>query len=433
MAGVVTVVYTPRRDLAAHGPIPGVDYHVALGYYPETDDVARWELARWDTTGAQWEGAAPLEDITCNVMSVELGEGRDLPLERFRPGIATIVIDDPDGKYSPWSTAADPEAFSAVRVGIDVVVWAEIDATRFPRFRGIVETITDTFPGEGDRHEVTFHAVDYLALLASYDGIEQPAVGAGETAGPRLGRIAANAAYAGPMVLDPGSTALQATTLAKNALDESGLVVDTELGAYWCDRDGVLIFRDVNGLVDDPRYTDVQAVFGDRDDNPDDEICYTDITLASDTAKIKNVVSIANAGGTAVTRSDPNSVSLYQPRTFQRFDLIHVDAARSVIIAQRHLDFYAYAANRIEKLTVDLATLTPAQRADVLALDTLWRIEVRRRPEGFQVVAELQIQAMAEHVTADEWTIEFATFSADAVFDVGRWDLDLWEHGLWGY
>jgi hypothetical protein len=439
VAGVTVTTYTPRPDIAAHGPIPGIDYHVALGYYPvtETDTVtSRWDVAHWDDTSGsdagEWEGDPPLDDITCNVISVQVAEGRDLPLDRFRPGACTVVVNDPDGKYSPWLTAGEPDAFGVIRVGIDLVAWVDIAGTSSRRFTGIVDTIVDGFDTDGS-HTVTFHANDYLSLLAAYDGTEQPPVGAGELTGARLTRILTNAGYVGDTTFDTGSVALQETTLARNALDESGVAVDTEMGAYWCDRDGVLVFRDRNGLVDDPHYTDVQAIFGDRDSSGDDEICYAEITLQSDTAKVQNIVSIANTGGTAVTRSDLTSVSLYRPRTHQRFDLIHVDPAESPVIAQRHLDFYAYAANRVDGLTVDLATLTPAQRVAVLDLDVLWRVEVRRRPVGFQVVTEVQIQGMTEHVTADQWTIEFSTFSADAVFDVGRWNTDLWDTGLWGY
>ena len=159
----------------AHGPIPGIDYHVALGYYPEAGGtVARWDTARWDTAGAKWVGVAPLDDVTCDVISVDTAEGRDQPLERFRPGTCTVVLNDPDGKYSPWSTAFDPSQYSAIRVGIDLVAWAEIGGTRYPRFRGIVDQITDGFDTDGS-HTVTFQALDYLSLLAAYDGVEQPA------------------------------------------------------------------------------------------------------------------------------------------------------------------------------------------------------------------------------------------------------------------
>ena len=442
----MTSTFVPRGPSTTHfvpsgtiGPVGTLTPHVALGYYPEGGNVARWDLARWDTASGQWQGAAPLDDVTCDVVSVALTEGRDLPLERFRPGTATLVLNDPEGKYSPWRTAPDPATYATVRVGIDLIVWVDVPGVgTVPRFRGIVQTIEDDFPDEGDRHTVTFHAVDYLGLLAAFDGIEQAPAGDGELPGARLQRITANAGYTGAKAFDAGSLALQPTTLAKNALDEAGLVIDTELGALWCDRAGVLVFRDRNGLVADPHYTAVQAIFGDdpaeiSGDFSGDEICYAEIDLASDTDKIKNIVSIANEGGTAVTRQDLTSVSLFQPRTFRRFDLIHQDPAQSPIIAQRHLDFYAYASNRVETLTVDLRAMRDDQRATVLALDTLWRVQVRRRATGFQVVADLQIQGMTETITADAWAITFRTFSASAVFDVGRWDLDLWDHGLWGY
>jgi len=578
----MTTTYLPSGTV---GPLAGAEYRVALAYYPEspTPYGSRWNVAEWDDTSppALWLGPPPTDDVSCDVVSVRLVEGRDVPLSRFRPSAATVVLNDPDGLYTPWRTADDPQAFGAIHVGIDITVWAVIGATSYPRFAGTVVAIADTFPDEGGQHRVEIQAVDYLALLAAYDGVEVPPQGAGEMAGARLARIATNAGYTGARVFDVGTVALQATNLARNALDESGIAVDTEMGAYWCDRSGVLQFRDRNGLSTNPDYTTVQAVFGDADQPdaaavvpgtahaptlvtstnttwlsqtpalagdgntstywqpvqatvtgllvidthatvaqpvagircrwfadgyqpnaysveqwtgtawatvvsitgntstdrtdlfpavattrqlrlvitgfgaggggaaalavreiewidavvtaPTNEICYTDVALASNTDEVRNVVSISNTGGTAVTLNDYPSVVLYHPRTFQRMDLIHVDAAESVTIAQRNLDFFAYAANRVETITVDLATLSDADRATVLALDTLHMVEVRRRATGFQVVAKLQLQGMAESIDASSWTVTFRTFSADAVFDVARFDLADWDEGLWGY
>ncbi len=418
-------------DATSHviGPVEGVDYHVAPALYPEDSTVARWNLSRWDTPAATWAGNAPRLDVSCDVISVSLGVGRDLPLDRFRPGAATVLLDDPHGIYSPWKTAGG-DVYGAIRPGIDVVVWIVIDGVVYPRFVGIVDSIEDAFPDPGTgAHRVTFTAHDYLSLLAAYDGVELPAVGAGDLAGARLDRIATNAQYVGARAFDVGTVTLQATTLAKNALDEMGMVTDTETGALFADRDGTLVFRDRNGLVSDPHYPDVQATFGEVEP----EICYTAIALATDLAKTRNIVSIANTGGTAVTLSDLDSVSLYRPRTFQRFDLIHEDPAESTRIAQRQLDFYAYAANCAETLDVDMTILSPEQRSDVLDLDLLYRIQVRRRAEGVQIVADLQIEAISETVDGATWTISFSTFSAAAIFKVGRWDRDVWDQGLWGY
>jgi len=414
------------------GPIEDVEVHIGLGYYAEGTPVARWDEAQWDggTTTDEWQGAPPVEDISCNVTNVKIERGRDDPLERFRPGTATIGVYDPTGRWSPWRTAFDPSVYSTVRPGIDLIVWIVVDGVRYNRFAGLVDSIDDAFePGESEVHLLTFHANDYLSLLAAFDGVEQASQGAGELSGARVARIANNAGFTFPRVFDEGTIALQPTTLAQNALDESGLVCDTELGALFSDRDGNLIFRDRNGMITDEHYTDVQAIFGEVEP----EICYSGITLETDLNKLKNIVSISNVGGTAVTVTDSTSISLYQPRTFRRFDLIHVDGAQSAIIAQRHLDFYAYAASRIGELDVDLATITSEQRSEVLQLGMLWRIQVRRRTLGVQVVADLQIQGIADEITPERWTVAFRTFDADAIYQVGRWDVAGWDDGLWGY
>lgn len=420
---------TPGWGLVTQiGPIPGVEVHAALCYYPEGAAVARYDVARYDTAGDTYAGPPPCEDISCQVRSYSLSTGRDRPLERFRAGTATLVLDDPDGRYSPWRTVADTGVYGTIRPGIDVEIWVEIGHAAFPRFAGRVVAITDLFPETGGRHEVRFDCADYMSLLAVFDGVEQTPAGAGETSGARITRICDNAFYDQPRSFDAGTVTLQATTLAKNALDETGLVCDTELGVLFCDLDGTLIHRDRNGLVTDPRYTTVQATFGELDP----ELCYSDIVLASDTDKIKNVVSIANEGGTAVTREDTTSKALYGPHTFRRFDLIHEDPADSTVIADQHLDVYAYAANRIDKLTVQPGA-NPGQLPDLLPLGLLHRIQIRRRAEGFQVVADLQIQAINETVEPDDWTIEYTTFSAAAVFDAGRYDIDVYDTALYAY
>lgn len=427
---MTTAMLAPSQQV---GPLSDLPVHVELGYYPEGAAVSRWDLAKWDVAGGgQWAGVAPREDITCNVTRIDIHRGRDMPLERFRPSSATLEVYDPDGRWSPWRTAAAPATYTTVRPGIDVYIWVDRGAgVHTNRFVGIVDAIVDTFPDPtvDASHTVTFQLLDYLSVLAAYDGVEQAAVGSGELAGPRLTRITNNAGYTGPRTFDAGTIALQATTLAKNALDEAGITVDTEQGAFWCTRDGTLMFRDRNGLGLDAHYTTVQATFGEVAP----EICYVDVALASDLQKTKNIVSVANVGGTAATRSDTASVSLYKPRTYKRTDLINLNGSDNGLIAQRHLDFYAYAQNRIDALDIDLLTLTRAQRLQVLDLGALWRIQVRRRAEGFQVVADLQIQGITERITASSWTISFATFSASAVFAVGRWDHDTWNNGLWGY
>ncbi len=234
-----------------------------------------------------------------------------------------------------------------------------------------------------------------------------------------------------PTDLDPGTITVQATTLAKNAADEIGITTDTERGAFFATGDGTLRFLDRNGLHDDPSYTTVQAVFGELPTNG--ELCYTDIELASDDKELRNLVGISRVGGSMAEVADLTSQSLYGVRTHRRTDLIHEDDGESEVIAQDHLDVFAYAANRVDKLTAS-PSIHPDDIDALLALGPLQLIEVRRRTRGFQVVATLQIQSVSEQITPDSWTIDFDTFTTSGVFDVGRWDQDVWNTtGLWGY
>lgn len=430
--------------MATIGPLEDVEVHVALGYYPEDSVIGMWDEDVWDdAVGAVWAGAPPLDDVSCEVVSIRISAGRDQPLDRFRTGVCTMVLDDPDGHYTPWTNAADPGKFGTIRPGIDLRVWVVTATGTYPRFSGKVDSIQDVWPEPTSQpdtpHRVIFTAHDWLGEIAQYDGFEQPPVGAGETTSQRVQRILANAKITAPQSFDPGSTTVQATTLARNALDEIGLVTDTERGAFFADGSGTLVFRDQNGLNTDPRYTTVQEVFGETVQNVEvaipeleDEAPYIDVRFASDESKVRNVVSIAREGGTAVTVTDSASASLFGYRTYRRFDLLHQADPESTAIANAYLARFAYAVNRIEGLSTSLKAW-PLYADRLLYLQPLDMIEVRRRAKGFQIVATLQIQAMEEVITATDWVIKFNTFDADSVFDVGRWNTDKWDDGLWGY
>lgn len=412
------------------GPVPELDYHVALQYFPEGSDVARFDVTNWDAAPAVWAGTPPLDDISCNVRNLRIARGRDRPLERFRPGVCSFTLYDPDGTYSPWRTAADAQSFTAIRPGIGVQVWIDDGTTTYPRFSGVVDAITDEFPDPTTEpsHEVTFNCFDQLGVVAAFDGYELTPAGANELAGQRIERILVNASYTGPRALDTGTIPLQATKLEKNALDEIGIVCDTDLGAFLADRNGVVTYRDRTGLGTDSHYSTVQATFGEVEP----ELCYTDLKLATDLTRVQNDVAITLEGGATVRVTDATSIGLYRPRTF-RATLPHANGGDSTIIANAHLTAYAYAVNRIEGMTVDMLTLDPADRLTMLPLDLLWRIQVRRRAQGFQVIADLQIQAIGENVDANSWVLEFDTFPAAVVFDAARFDVDVWDTGKWGY
>ena len=103
----------------------------------------------------------------------------------------------------------------------------------------------------------------------------------------------------------------------------------------------------------------------------------------------------------------------------------------STVIVNRYLDFYAFATDRITDFVVDLSTIGGAMwTSSRCNCCTASRSATR---DGFLVAVDLQIEAIAERVTAQDWTIEFRMFSADAIFAAARSDVAVWDTGLWGY
>ncbi len=306
VARVMTTTFIPRAGI---GPLEDVEAHVALGYYQASATVSLWDVAHWDTAGGAWEGAAPLDDVSCDVISVTVNEGRDVPLERFRPGSATVVLHDPDGRYSPWHAAPTPRKYGAIRVGIDLVVWAEIDGVRVPRFTGIVDTIDDSFPQTGDDHLVTRSTRFSITSRSSRRTTgrsnlppETESAAARDRAGPRCCELCGTdvARYRGSL-----RSRRRPSAAVRARRDRSRPRHGARRGVVRPERRPRLL-RDRNGLVLDPHYTAVQAIFGDVD-NPPGEICYVDISLETSADKIKKLgLDVANVGGRRGRRLGPD-------------------------------------------------------------------------------------------------------------------------------
>lgn len=414
------------------GPGEGVTWRVEFSYYANPPGVAEWGTAQWGND--DWASGAPFPTNVANkVISINISRGRDEPLARFSPGACTVLIDDPFGELSPWA-AVPPDDFGPIRPGIKLQVIATYQGIDCTRFTGFVSAIVDTFPDIiAGGHAIQVTAYDGMSDLARFDGLPlDVAVGTNELAGARLDRIVTNANYAGATNFDTGTVQLQATTLEGNALELAGLVADTELGAFFADRDNVLVFIDRNGMGTEPHFTDVQYGFGEQVG----ELCYSDIELVVNQDRIRNRVTISNVDGTPVTHDDADSIALYRTRTYERTDLIHSNGANSGDIADVYLDVFANAVRRVESLTILPSVLDGTIQA-ALDIDLLWRIQVRRRATGFEVLTELQVEAYEENVLPNEWSVAYKVYSSTAGGGlppaIATWNTAVWDTDLWGF
>jgi hypothetical protein len=250
-----------RRHVAAGPAVTArriyVDAGDALGDDPWPTAV--WDTALWDDEVTRWSGLTPAwHDTSCRVRSVLVDRGRESALDTFRPGRAQIEIDNADG-WATWEQG-----------GITAGTWLRVRADDDPLFVGQVVRVVDKYePGRAPVATVT--AVDTLARLGRVwlRKLDKSAVGAGDTAAARLGRIMDAARLpAAYRMLEPGGPPLAATRYDDNALDLAQRTAVAAGGALYATLDGAVRYRGVGWLRTDPRAATVQARVTNRPTPP---------------------------------------------------------------------------------------------------------------------------------------------------------------------
>lgn len=400
--------------------------HVTLALPTASDvwDKAKWDQDRWDAIDYD-----NFVDVSCDCHGVSIDRGRSDPLAHAQPGRASLQLDNPTGVYSPWNTidAAGGDMGRPV-LGPDTPI--RVATATGPLFTGFVRTVTET--DDGGESTVALTCTDALSFLGDANGLEQPSQGASELAGARLGRIMDQAAL--PAIVDRtlnvGVTALQATTLAKGALEEAWLTADSDGGTVWCTPAGAIRYVDPTG-AQAAEFAEPIVTFTD-DPARTPGLCPIQFTVTSDRDAVKNVVSVARVGGTSQTVTDPISVSRHGARTTQRTDLIHTTDAWSTTIAQFMLARLANAEVTISPLD-GIPTDDDAWYALAHTVDVGRRIRVVRHRWGQVLEVLATVDGITHNITLDQWTLTLKCAPGEQTqgfsrWDSARWDVDPWDH-----
>lgn len=206
-------------------------------------------------------------DVSEWVLSVETRRGSNRvtdPVVRYEAGTATIVFDNSDRRFDPTNLA-----------GPYVVAGAtQVTPMRAVRIRAIWGNVTyDLFRGFADEwrinyadpswSEVVLTASDAFKVFGNIDRLAGASVGASEDSGARVNRILDAIGWpATDRQVAVGNSTLQATTLAANMLTELQLTEDSELGEFYIDGAGRVVFRNRQGLLADSRSVNAQGAFG---------------------------------------------------------------------------------------------------------------------------------------------------------------------------
>lgn len=332
-----------------------------------------WDTTHWDAPLATWSGLEPTftELPGSEVESLRVTRGRSAAFERPAAGTAELGLVWRNATGGRWSFRGS----TPVQVGAELRIRAVVDGgSPIPLYRGTVRSVRDAWhPGRAEPGRSVFRMavrlVDRLADLGSVDLPEAAsAAGLDDLTHARVLRILALAgidpyfAAMGTGFDDSGVVHLQSSTFARNLLDEAMVAAESEgsgpvLGVG---RDGRFTFARsrwwaaIPGHTPNPRWNVTRATWANVHTDAPATFAATGFGTGQDLDDVRNHVSMARAGGSAITVENADSELRYGLRTFQQFDLMCRYDADVTAAADLRLEQLATRTNRVDAIASEL-------------------------------------------------------------------------------
>lgn len=225
----------------------GVTLTVEAALSAATSIYGLWDVAVWDFD--DWGPDEVWTDISEFVRSVSTRRAFSRDLQAWEAGTCTLDLNNFDARFSPSNLSGPYSSggITQIRPWRPIRITASYAGISYPVFRGYALAWSEYYeqpsPFGGGAY-CSVPCIDELGSLARFDGLAQPAVGAGETTGKRMHRVLDNAGHKGTRNIDDGHVTVQATTLAADAVTELKLTADSEGGALWIEADGTVTAGD---------------------------------------------------------------------------------------------------------------------------------------------------------------------------------------------
>lgn len=404
-----------------------------------------WDTSHWDT--GHWSGLEPAWSAIsgAEVESFGLDRGRRSITQRNSAGTASLGLVWRDARGGRWSF----RNASPLRIGDELRIRAIVDGgSPIPIYRGIVRRVRDGWSKATFRLQASL--VDRLADLGAVDLLEVSPEGNNDLTHQRILRILSKAlidpglAAMGTGFDDSGTVQHAASTFARNLLDEAMVTTESDAGSdLLVDRDGRITFRraqwwkQIAGHAAHPRWNVTRATWS----NAELAGAFTYSPLepggfgtGSDLDDLRNHISAARSGGTAIVVEDSDSVARYGMRTNQRFDLTCKDDAGVTAWANLYL---AELSARVQRIDAVASELDP--RSSSADLERYVDLELGDRHEIqwddgdgmlsgiFHVLGiRLRVDPAHWHTELDLWA-----FGGFGLAEGARWGSAHWGSATW--
>jgi hypothetical protein len=369
-------------------------------------------------------------DITTYVDDCSTFLGRRRSRERF-DARGTLLLNNWDGRFTPANLSGPyvSGGVSFVRPRVGVTIIAQWDAATFDVFTGTVTSWQDDWQGNAEiEGQDSLTAVTFTGThteLAAWNGAAVAPVGEGELSGARISRIL-TAAWSGGSVVYSGQVAMQATTLAGNALRQIEDVVTAEGGSWFVRQNGSFEFEDRTTLLVRPQSTTSQCTFSDA------SLFVRNVELPTTSdEQLINRATYTRTGGIPQTANDSGSQSLYGIADEVQSDLpalydVDVMAAAEYTVAR-----FAQPEYRVQSLTIDPNVAPSLMWPQALGRQIHDRVTVSvYNARSAQTVAhDAFIEGVAHRFGQNRWATTFYLSSTTATdpfavseFDSGNFD-----------
>jgi len=356
-------------------------------------------------------GGTNFRDITSYVKSVSTNRGRSRELDRTNTGTASITLKNQDRTFDPLN--ASSSIYPDVRPRRDI----RVTSGGTPIYTGIIDDINLDYDVSGES-VASFSCVDGFAVLARKQLTAFTATA--QFSGERVGAVLSRSDVNWPVTLralDTGAQMLQAdaVTDGTDALAYLQLVESSEPGFFFINRGGTAQYEDRNSaaVVSSAVFTDVAG----------SGIPYTSIQIQYGSEDLYNRVQVTAAGGATQTANDADSQTSYGLLTLDQNGLLIDTDADALALANYLLGKYRQPEYRIESISVEMASLSAANQALVLARELTDVVTVKFTPNktGSQIVQYGQVIGIQHDIGVDRHRVTFSLAQTDGrvafVFD----------------
>lgn len=342
-------------------------------------------------------------DVTSQVTSISTRNGRDRVFDHYESGTATVTLIDQNGDWNPENTSSPyyPNVLPLRQLRIS----ATYSSTKYYLFSGYIQSFDYQYQPGLDAAIVTITAVDAFRLLnlASVQTVSGTA--AGDLPGTRIGKILDSISWpTGMRDIDSGTVTMAADPGSlRSALSAIWDCEDVELGAFYADPEGNLVFKDLDAQSLEASTTPTKF------DDDGTDIAYNQVEIKLDDTELANYVVVGREGGTDQIAQDATSISTYFRRTLSRTGLLFQTDTQAQTQANQILNVRKNLKVRVESITLDLSG--PSSRiVPGLSLGIGAPIQVSRtQPGGSRIVVDLSVQGIQHDITPDTWTTTFST------------------------